>query len=459
MQSPTKMVSEPSDLFGALAERGREYGRKRLRAAVHAHTDFESFAAACAEAVDDTELAAIGKLPLTAVLKIYRDVRESSGINHESDMSQPSGIARAVGCAESARILSFSSIVRARTTIDDFTSFYLPLHGLERSRHFFRWLPLLVFVEAMVYQADEDNEVRAASGHLGDDRAAAEDQGATMRVLEGVLQSRGLLTERVMFELSNGRRYWAEERRLCATMGAMAEAAAAGGAEAPMEGADDGCDGQGGGGGGTTLSHEEVLEASKLKSFEYRLLHALLCELSGRHANDELLRFLAVDEVLTDLADDLYDYEKDVRKNSFNALRGAVFALGEVAPLELAVRIGRLERQHACLLGRLSESARLAYCESRRAAMARAGSEKWIFPQIVLPAHEVSFRAAAASPRGGGHPGQAGESADDGSDDERVWASGHRRARPRAKRSRDDRGDADLDGIDPLLRKGRVREI
>ena len=40
------------------------------------------------------------------------------------------------------------------------------------------------------------------------------------------------------------------------------------------------------------------------------MLHALLCQLCGSAASEGLARFLRVDEMLTDIADDLFDYEK-----------------------------------------------------------------------------------------------------------------------------------------------------
>ena len=49
------------------------------------------------------------------------------------------------------------ALARARTTLDDFSRFYLPLHGLPREG-FFRFLPTLVYIEACIYQLDEDNE-------------------------------------------------------------------------------------------------------------------------------------------------------------------------------------------------------------------------------------------------------------------------------------------------------------
>jgi hypothetical protein len=53
--------------------------------------------------------------------------------------------------------LSFNALCRARTTLDDFSHFYLAYHGLQLDA-FFRWMPLLVFVECSIYQLDEDNE-------------------------------------------------------------------------------------------------------------------------------------------------------------------------------------------------------------------------------------------------------------------------------------------------------------
>ena len=53
--------------------------------------------------------------------------------------------------APSLRLISYQTLRRARTTIADFTRFYLPLHGLA-DRDFFRWLPMLVFVDCCIYQ-------------------------------------------------------------------------------------------------------------------------------------------------------------------------------------------------------------------------------------------------------------------------------------------------------------------
>jgi hypothetical protein len=267
----------------------------------------------------------------------------------------------------SVRCLSYDSIARSRTTLADFSAFYFGYHGLGRA-DFFKWLPQLVFVEACIYQLDEDNE-RACLLPEGKCLPPDLDGASSRAALHGVLESRGLLSGRVQQLLSDGERYWALERALCAQMRA--------------------CE---------PVSLDEVYACSSLKSFDYRCLHAMLCVLSGRTASDALLRFLEVDEVLTDMADDLFDYEKDVRRNSFNVLRGCVHAVGaSEAPLRLAAKIGELEREHEALLAALPQAVREAYCSSRRDAMRVAGSEKWRFPPVLTPHAEAAIRAEAGA--------------------------------------------------------------
>ena len=148
---------------------------------------------------------------------------------------------------EFAPTLSFHALRKSRTTLQDFSKFYFPLRGLVQS-DFFRWLPLLVFVEASIYALDGANEELAARGVVdGGGESAVE------AALRGVLKTQGVLDARVQAELANGARYWELERRLCAAMAA-----------------------------GDKVTVEEVHECSELKSFDYRLLDALLAQLAAR---------------------------------------------------------------------------------------------------------------------------------------------------------------------------------
>lgn len=70
------------------------------------------------------------------------------------------------------------------------------------------------------------------------------------------------------------------------------------------------------------FSPAEALATHEAKSFDYRLLHLLVHRLLLRPYDEALLAFMAVDERLVDIGDDLTDYEDDVVANSFNIYRG-----------------------------------------------------------------------------------------------------------------------------------------
>ena len=82
--------------------------------------------------------------------------------------------------------------------------------------------------------------------------------------------------------------------------------------------------------------------------------------------------------------DDLFDYEGDVAKNSFNVLRGYAHAHGADAPRRLASRISPLEREHAELLAALPR-VRAAHSRSRRDEIKRSGADRWLFPRLTYP--------------------------------------------------------------------------
>ena len=60
----------------------------------------------------------------------------------------------------------------------------------------------------------------------------------------------------------------------------------------------------------------------------------------------------------------------------------------------LASHISKLEADHHTLLHSLPTAMREAYCGSRERAMALPGTERWIFPTLMLPAAEAEYRAA-----------------------------------------------------------------
>jgi hypothetical protein len=150
----------------------------------------------------------------------------------------------------------------------------------------FKHLDILLFVEATIYQMDEENEALCEQLAAAADPAAACEQQqqhtfADEAVLLQVLRDQKLLTERVAAELAAGQRYWAQERRLCAEFAHLRP------------------------GHAQALGLADVLAAHEAKSFDYRVLHLLLHELLRRPLDALLLEFMRVDEQLIDIGDDL----------------------------------------------------------------------------------------------------------------------------------------------------------
>jgi len=235
---------------------------------------------------------------------------------------------RACACARALHmpLVSFAALDKARGTLEDFAKTYLPLHGLEPV-DILRFMPELVYVESAIYAMDEANEQLANLTEQLDPLGFSSEA-----TLLGVLDARRLLDSRVRAELETGKAYWALERKICRAIRV-----------------------------GEPLDEAEVIRAHELKSFDYRLLNCLVYNLRGVPADQQTLDFLRVDEWLTDLADDLFDYEDDVVKGSFNVYRCFVHLYGASANVRLAERISKLEVQHASSLAALGSVAQQAY--------------------------------------------------------------------------------------------------
>lgn len=269
-------------------------------------------------------------------------------------------------------LISYNALRRARTTIEDFVKSYFPYHGLTTEDFLTDYWDTLVFVEGAIYQMDEDNEELTAQ--LTRDTpysAAAGSEGQAWSALLAVLHSLSLLDDRVQAELNQGKRYWERERRIC---GLLAQGT-------PQQPAAT----------GLTLQLDDVHAASMSKSFDYRVLNLLMYQLRRQPYDEAQLAFLTVDEHLVDIGDDLYDYEDDVLKNSFNIFRAYVHIFGRDAQMKLVTRISHLERQHESLLAALPAAFQKQFHARHKQAAAEPGAEKWVFPNPILD--EVAYRS------------------------------------------------------------------
>ncbi|GIL64075.1 hypothetical protein Vafri_18050 [Volvox africanus] len=259
--------------------------------------------------------------------------------------------------------ISFKAMQRARATIEDFSRSYFPYVGLSLPDDFFKYLDVLVWVEATIYQLDEDNEQLTETGLIDHQPTAAGIKGIC-----AVLSQQELMDEAVQRELQQGLRYWLLEQDICRRLLH---------APRPLQTS-------------AQLTAAEVLECHAAKSFDYRVLCLLLFRLTKKPYDEALLSFLRLDEMLVDISDDLVDYEDDVLANSFNIFRCYIQLYGREAELRLVERISSLEEQHGRLLAGLTEDMREHYWRRHREASEGQGSDRWVFPPPIYD--EATYR-------------------------------------------------------------------
>lgn len=228
---------------------------------------------------------------------------------------------------------------------------------------FWQHLDLLVYFEGTIYQLDDENEACTEAG-IPPERVLP--QGCGLVVLRQVLADCSILDERLDLLLEQGAAYWQQERNLCAAMLGRQPGIVC------------------------SFTHEDVLAASAGKSFDYRAMHVLMLNLTGKQYDDTIFRFLEVDERLVDIGDDLVDYEDDILRNSFNILRGFVHLYGHHAAIELVKVISGLEAQLNDLLHQLSKTHQQHHLHRHQQASKQPGSGTWVFPKLILD--ETAFR-------------------------------------------------------------------
>eukprot|EP00249_Psilotum_nudum_P011299 c23088_g1_i2 orf=484-1761(-) len=277
-------------------------------------------------------------------------------------------------------LVGLRAMEHAKSTLEDFCKSYFMFHDMDacNTDHLFRYLPALQFVESYIYQLDRENEERLLS-HPGDEVLhQVSDKDVVLEIstsenpfgpLEAALAERNWLTERIENEFKDGREYWALELALCRAL-IMKE----------------------------KISISDVLKASRLKSFDYRVLNLLLYRLTNKLVDEMHMEFLSVSEFLVEVSDDLFDYEDDVWKNNFNILRMFVRIYGQTdAPSMLVGCISEAEEKYQLLLKKLEPGLATRYQRRCKEAVIEGGNASkhsmgtWIIPPLILD--EEAYRS------------------------------------------------------------------
>ncbi|XP_002532872.3 uncharacterized protein LOC8281241 [Ricinus communis] len=282
---------------------------------------------------------------------------------------------------EDMAVVSFDSLQRANSTLEDFCRSYFMFHEMDINspQAIFKFLPVLSFTESYIYQMDRMNEGLVS---LPTNRDAVLERVNEMwkgkeswttkcmnmfktdpfRPLVAQLECLGLLTERITEQLRCGDEYWALERKLCSALMNQKE-----------------------------ISIEDVMRAIHLKSFDFRVLNLLLYQLRGEKVNELHMEFLSISEFLVEVSDDLFDYEDDVMENNFNILRMFVGIYGaSAAPVMLAKHIAEAEEKYDSLLKTLDPQLSLSYQRRCEEATREGGKISghpfgtWSIPPVIV---------------------------------------------------------------------------
>lgn len=198
--------------------------------------------------------------------------------------------------------ISYQSMRRSSRVLREFVLYYFPIYNLSIN-DFFRFYPILGFIEALVYQTDDEVEKIQSEGYH---KLQNSPWHSKQEIILAVLKEFNLKHFKVEFYLNQMGEYFDLETQLLAT---------------------------------PQLTHTMVRKAAELRSSDYRILHCTLRQMLGlNYQQEELneeLKLMWPLEVLNDIEDDIASYKEDVAAKQYNTYRMFVKLYGESAPYYL----------------------------------------------------------------------------------------------------------------------------
>ena len=315
---------------------------------------------------------------------------------------------------ENTNIISFRSLKKARSTLEDFAKTYLIYHNLT-SDHFYKFMDILVFVESIIYSIDEWNEKQANTYTSNTKQSMRSDHdinnndhdlnqldskcwlknlaitqnefieqvanNKALNILVSFLYFKKLYSVEIESELKDGLMYWKLERILCSNC--------KNDNYNDNDNDDDNCNININNVNSCEIKDEfkEMIDyCISLKSFDYRILNLICYKLSKTKINYNHLSFLRFHELIIEIGDDLYDYEDDILKNSFNVYRMYVKMYKSQAPLMLIKFISDVENRYN-QLGKENLNKDLWQKHEKRNQTAHKGickQDKWVIPTPIV---------------------------------------------------------------------------
>ncbi|MBD2776526.1 hypothetical protein [Iningainema tapete] len=218
--------------------------------------------------------------------------------------------------------ISYQSMRRSNRVLREFVLYYFPIYNLSIN-DLFRFYPILSFIEALVYQTNEEVEEVQSEGSQ---ELQISPWKYKHKIILSVLDKFNLKHFKVDFYLHKLGDYFDLETKLLTSRN-------------------------------VTLTM--VKKAAELRSSDYRVLHCTLLKMLGlNYSQDELneeLKLMWPLEVLNDIEDDLMSYSEDVAAKQYNTYRMFVRMYREKAAYYLRRELDYYESLFHAQLSRFSD--------------------------------------------------------------------------------------------------------
>ncbi|EPF22840.1 MAG: hypothetical protein EWV58_08480 [Microcystis aeruginosa Ma_MB_F_20061100_S19] len=200
--------------------------------------------------------------------------------------------------------ISYYSIYKATAFLKPFSKIYCPIYNI-CDDEFFVYYPLLLFIEAVIYEADMEVESNQKDGSL---LTQTSPWDSRKRIIQSFLKEHNLEHNTIVNKLEKVTEFVKLENKLVTS---------------------------------EKVTHEDVIRASELRSCDFRVVHSALVQISGKPYRSEIFDLMEPREVLIEFNDDLISYKKDMAASNYNTYWMFQKLYGEEAHHYLKAEIDR----------------------------------------------------------------------------------------------------------------------
>lgn len=206
--------------------------------------------------------------------------------------------------------LSYHSISKSTTMLKIIFKLYGSIYNISVDDCFEKCYPLLVFIESLIYEADNEIENNQTSNSpLTQLSISPWDERKT--IIQSLLKELNLEHPTILNQLEKLEEYFKLESQLVTS---------------------------------ETITYEDVVRASELRSSDLRILHCTLIQILGKSYRPEVFELMLPREVLIEFADDCYSYQEDVAAGNYNTYWIFEKMYGEEAHYYLQAEVDRYRR-------------------------------------------------------------------------------------------------------------------